>query len=413
MRLDMDKKTSKTQSKATETVAAVIVAAGRGERAGKSDKGPKQYHEIGGRAVLYRTIKAFANHPAIGRICVSIHPDDETLFRDSAGKFADIVLCVNGGVTRQELTRLALEALKSDGPAVVLIHDGVRPFVDASLIDRVIAATDVDHGALPALPVSDTLKREAADGTILETVSRAGLHTAQTPQGFPFAAILAAHQKASAAGRSDFTDDAAIAEWTGLPVRIVPGSPDNLKITWAKDIAMAHERLSGSAGFPDVRTGNGYDVHSFEPGDFVMLCGIPIPHGKKLAGHSDADVGLHALTDALLATCGAGDIGTHFPPLDPKWKGASSRIFVEHAASIVRSKGGRIANADITLICEAPRIGPYRNAMTQELSDMLGIAPERISIKATTNEKLGFIGREEGIAAIATASVIYPGEVPA
>ena len=175
---------------------------------------------------------------------------------------------------------------------------------------------------------------------------------------------------------------------------------------------MAHERLSGLKAFPDIRTGNGYDVHSFEPGDHVTLCGVAIPHGKRLARHSDADVGLHALTDALLATCGAGDIGTHFPPSDPKWKGAASRIFMEHAASIVRSKGGRIANVDITLICEAPRIGPHRSAMTEALSDMLGIAPERISVKATTNEKLGFIGREEGIAAIATASVVYPGEVP-
>ena len=398
--------------KKIETVAAVIVAAGRGERAGRPDKGPKQYRQIGGRAVLYRTIEAFANHPAIARVIVSIHPDDRALFQEAAGEFADKVTVVTGGATRQESTQLALEALQGENPDAALIHDGVRPFVDAALIDRVIAAVDGNHGALPALPVSDTLKREAADGTILETVSRAGLHAAQTPQGFPFIAILAAHRKAASAGLSDFTDDAAIAEWAGLPVRIVPGSPDNLKITWPKDLAMAHERLSGLKAFPDVRTGNGYDVHSFEPGDHVTLCGVAIPHGKRLAGHSDADVGLHALTDALLATCGAGDIGTHFPPSDPKWKGAASRIFMEHAASIVRSKGGRIANVDITLVCEAPRIGPHRSAMTEALSDMLGIAPERISVKATTNEKLGFIGREEGIAAIATASVVYPGEVP-
>ena len=195
-------------------------------------------------------------------------------------------------------------------------------------------------------------------------------------------------------------------------MRIVTGSPDNMKLTWARDMVVADQRLGGRLAFPDVRTGNGYDVHSFEPGDHVTLCGVKIPHNKKLSGHSDADVGLHALTDALLATCGAGDIGTHFPPSDPKWKGAASSLFVEHAAGIVRSKGGRIANADITLICEAPRIGPHRQAMVEAISAMLQISRDRISIKATTNERLGFIGREEGIAAIATASVVFPGEVP-
>jgi 2-C-methyl-D-erythritol 4-phosphate cytidylyltransferase / 2-C-methyl-D-erythritol 2,4-cyclodiphosphate synthase len=409
MRLAMDEPDKSTLS--TARVAAVIVAAGRGERAGQSTEGPKQYRRIGGRAVLYRTIEAFSSHPSIGIIVVAIHPDDMELF-SAMGDFAREIIVVPGGSTRQESTRLALRALAGETPKVVLIHDGVRPFVDAALIDRVIAATDAGQGALPALPVSDTLKRGAADGTIVETVPRAGLHAAQTPQGFPFGPIMAAHDRAHAAGRDDFTDDAAIAEWSGLPVQIVPGSPDNMKLTWAKDIAMSNERLSQRSGFPDVRTGNGYDVHSFEPGDHVTLCGVAIPHTKKLNGHSDADVGLHALTDALLATCGAGDIGTHFPPSDPQWKGAASHIFVEHAAGIVRSAGGRIANADITLICEAPRVGPHREAMTEALSKMLGIARERISIKATTNEKLGFVGREEGIAAIATASVVYPGDVP-
>jgi 2-C-methyl-D-erythritol 4-phosphate cytidylyltransferase/2-C-methyl-D-erythritol 2,4-cyclodiphosphate synthase len=411
MRLGMGEKTN--ESRLSEgAVAVVIVAAGRGERAGQSYEGPKQYRKIGGRAVLHHTIEAFASHPAIAAIAVAIHPDDKELL-SAAGDFSREFIVVPGGPTRQESTRLALQALDGEKPGIVLIHDGVRPFVDPALIDRVIAAVDAGHGALPALPVSDTLKRQASDGTIAETVPRAGLHTAQTPQGFPFGPILAAHEKAYRAGRSDFTDDAAIAEWAGLPVRIVPGSPDNIKLTWAKDIAMADERLSGGRkSFPDVRTGNGYDVHSFEPGDHVTLCGVAIPHGKKLSGHSDADVGLHALTDALLATCGAGDIGTHFPPSDPQWKGAASHIFVEHAARVVRSKSGRIANADVTLICEAPRIGPHREAMTEALSKMLGIARERISIKATTNEKLGFVGREEGIAAIATASVVYPGDVP-
>lgn len=393
------------------SVAVVIVAAGRGERAGQGD-GPKQYRKIGGKAVIWHTLKAFLEHPEIDRVAVAIHADDGDLFRAAAAEFGPRVTTVVGGATRQESTRLAMLALQPHKPDAVLVHDGVRPFVSAEVIDRTISGIDAGHGSLPSLPVSDTLKKETAGQIVGETIPRAGLHAAQTPQGFPFGPIFAAHQRAFEAGRNDFTDDSAIAEWAGIPVRLVLGSPDNVKLTWAKDIAMADQRLSGQTFFPDVRTGNGYDVHSFEAGDHVWLCGVKIPHSKKLNGHSDADVGLHALTDALLATCGAGDIGTHFPPSDPQWKGAASRIFVEHAASIVRARGGRIANVDITLISEAPRVGPHRAAMTEVLSAMLRIAPDRISIKATTNEKLGFVGREEGIAAIATASVVYPGELP-
>jgi 2-C-methyl-D-erythritol 4-phosphate cytidylyltransferase/2-C-methyl-D-erythritol 2,4-cyclodiphosphate synthase len=400
------------ESTGKRSIAAIILAAGRGERAGQTD-GPKQYRRIGGRAVIAWTLDAFIDHPGIGPIVVAIHPDDDALFHEAAGTLPNRVVTVKGGRTRQESTWLALQALDGHQPEAVLIHDGVRPFVDAVTMDRVIAAIDEKHGALPALAVSDTLKRETADGTIAETIPRAGLHAAQTPQGFPFELIRETHRRAFEAERIDFTDDAAIAEWADIPVRIVLGSPDNVKLTWARDIFMADQRLGGrNSSFPDVRTGNGYDVHSFETGDHVTLCGVAIPHGKRLSGHSDADVGLHALTDALLATCGAGDIGTHFPPSDPQWKGAASHIFVEHAAKIVRSNGGRIANADITLICEAPRVGPHREAMTEALSKMLGITKNRISIKATTNEKLGFVGREEGIAAIATASVVYPGELP-
>ncbi|RLP23474.1 bifunctional 2-C-methyl-D-erythritol 4-phosphate cytidylyltransferase/2-C-methyl-D-erythritol 2,4-cyclodiphosphate synthase [Mesorhizobium sp. YM1C-6-2] len=393
--------------------AVVIVAAGRGERAGKAD-GPKQYRHIGGRPVVSHTIQAFLSHPRIGRIVVAIHPDDDELFRTSTSEFADgRVTAIHGGATRQESTRLALRALRDDAPNMVLIHDGVRPFVDPGLIDRTIDAIDERQGALPAMQVADTLKRMNGDGNVGETVPRAGLHAAQTPQGFPFWPILAAHEKAFQLGKQDFTDDAAVAEWAKIPVRIVTGSPDNMKLTWARDMVVADQRLGNRRqAFPDVRTGNGYDVHSFTSGDHVTLCGVKIPHDKKLSGHSDADVGLHALTDALLATCGAGDIGTHFPPSDPQWKDAASHIFAEHAAAIVRSRGGRIANADITLICEAPRIGPHREAMVEAIASMLNISAGRISIKATTNERLGFIGREEGIAAIATASVIFPGEVP-
>jgi len=393
-------------------VAVVLVAAGRGSRAGHTDQGPKQYRIIGGKPVIRHTLEAFAVHPRIDAIAVAIHPNDDDLFAQaSAGLGAD-VRAVPGGATRQESTRLALRAIEDLEPEIVLIHDAVRPFVDAVLIDRVIDAVGEHNGALPAVAVSDTLKHAEKDMRVAGTVPRDGLFAAQTPQGFPFRAILAAHEKAAQAGLDGFTDDASIAEWAGLENRLVEGSPDNVKITWARDLTLADQRLGGMMnGLPDVRTGNGYDVHAFVEGDHVTLCGVKIPHSRRLSGHSDADVGLHALTDALLATCGAGDIGTHFPPSDPKWKGAPSHLFVEHAVRLVRERGGRIANADITLICEAPKIGPHRDAMRAELSRMLGISAERLSVKATTNEGLGFIGRAEGIAAIATATVVYPGRL--
>jgi 2-C-methyl-D-erythritol 4-phosphate cytidylyltransferase/2-C-methyl-D-erythritol 2,4-cyclodiphosphate synthase len=394
-------------------IAVVIVAAGRGERAGQSAEGPKQYRMAGGKPVIRRTLEAFASHPRIGRIVVAIHPDDGRLFATAAGGLFDKVRTVHGGTTRQASTLAALRVLSAgQAPAAVLIHDAVRPFVDAALIDRVVAGIGPKRGALPALPVADTLKRAGTANAVAATVDRAGLFAAQTPQGFPFAAILEAHEAAARAGRDNFTDDCAIAEWAGLAVGIVEGSPDNVKLTWARDIAMADERLSSGSGFPDVRTGNGYDVHAFTAGDAVTLCGVRIANNRSLSGHSDADVGLHALTDALLATCGAGDIGTHFPPSDPQWRGAASRIFVEHAAKLVRERGGRISNADVTLICEAPKVGPHRPAMVAAMADMLKISPDRISVKATTNEKLGFIGRGEGIAAIATATVVFPGALP-
>lgn len=395
-----------------QETAVVIVAGGRGERAGQT-QGPKQYRLIGGAAVIAHTIRAFASHPSIGKIAVAIHPEDEELFRDASAGLADgRLLAVHGGETRQASTRLALLALRADTPRKVLVHDAVRPFADRALISRVVDAIREAQGALPALPVSDTLKL-ADGGLVQETVPREGLYAAQTPQGFPYRPLLDAHEKAAAEGSGDFTDDAAIAEWAGIPVRLVAGSPDNIKLTWAKDIEMADLQIAPTrTTFADVRTGNGYDVHAFQFGDAVVLCGVKIPYDKMLAGHSDADVGLHALTDALLATCGAGDIGVHFPPSDARWKGVESRLFVEHAAALLRTHGGRIANVDVSLICEAPRIGPYREAMQEAMSAMLGISRERVSVKATTNERLGFIGRGEGIAAIATASVVFPGEVP-
>lgn len=394
-------------------VAVVLVAAGRGERAGQPEEGPKQYRPIGGRPVLRHTLEAFTGHPRIGTVAVAIHPDDEALFRQAAAGLQGDIISVPGGASRQASTLAALQALRPMNPHIVLIHDGVRPFVDVDMINGVIDAVEADGGALPALAVADTLKRVNGAGMIEETVARNGLFAAQTPQGFAFRTILEAHEKAFAEGRDGFTDDAAIAEWAGIAVRIVGGSQENVKLTWAHDIERADRRVSGGGmRFPDIRTGNGYDVHSFTEGKSVTLCGVEIPHEKRLSGHSDADVGLHALTDALLATCGAGDIGTHFPPSDPQWKGAASRIFVEHAAGIVRARGGRIANADVTLICEAPRIGGHRDSMREAMAKMLGITVGRVSVKATTNEKLGFVGREEGIAAIATATVAFPGELP-
>jgi 2-C-methyl-D-erythritol 4-phosphate cytidylyltransferase/2-C-methyl-D-erythritol 2,4-cyclodiphosphate synthase len=395
----------------TLSCGVVIVAAGRGERAGSHAEGPKQYRRIGGRPVISHTLDLFVNWQPARRIVVVIHKDDEALFetaRIAALPAGDHLTVVHGGATRQQSVLAGLEALADEDITHVLIQDAVRPFVEPAILERTLAA--FHNGAravLPAVAVADTLKRADASGNVTETVSRSGLFAAQTPQSFDFSAILEAHRRAAASGRSDFTDDASIAEWAGLSVHLVEGSAGNVKLTLREDIIMADQRLSHD--LPDVRTGNGYDVHQLVPGDGVTLCGILIPHDQKLSGHSDADVALHALTDALLATCGAGDIGDHFPPSDMQWKGAASRIFLEHAAGIVRKNGGTIMNADVSLIAEAPKVGPHREAMRQNLSDMLGISLDRCSVKATTNEKIGFVGRREGIAAIATATVVYRG----
>ncbi|WP_160004254.1 bifunctional 2-C-methyl-D-erythritol 4-phosphate cytidylyltransferase/2-C-methyl-D-erythritol 2,4-cyclodiphosphate synthase [Rhizobium sp. 18055] len=391
------------------SIGIIVVAAGRGERAGASEEGPKQYRIIGGRPVIAHTLETFASWHRAAHIVVVIHPDDETLFAKAASGMSsrNEILSVHGGAKRQQSVLAGLRHLQDTGITHVLIHDAVRPFFDHELLDRVAEAlADGAAAVLPAMPVADTLKRADASGTVTETVSRAHLYAAQTPQSFAFDIILAAHEKAAAAALTDFTDDAAIAEWAGYPVTIVEGMADNVKLTVRRDIAMADQRLS-SIGLPDVRTGNGYDVHQLEPGDGVTLCGVFILHDQRLKGHSDADVALHALTDALLATCGAGDIGDHFPPSDPQWKGAPSRIFIEHAAKIVRERGGTIMNADVTLIAEAPKVGPHRDAMRAKLSEFVGISIDRCSVKATTNETIGFVGRREGIAAIATATVVY------
>ena len=391
-------------------IASIIVAAGRGSRVAGDAKPPKQYCPIGGVPMLARTLEAFVEHPQVGDVVVVIHPDDRALYGSTCLGFDGRLLApVAGGARRQDSVRAGLEALAERQPDGVLIHDAARPFVGGDLIARVIDSLETHAGALPCLPVTDTLKRGEA-GHIVGTVAREGLWRAQTPQGFRFDAILEAHRAAARDSTLDFTDDAAVAEWSGIDVALVEGSEHNRKLTTAEDLKIADEMLRGEDGTAGgtMRVGTGYDVHALGPGDAVILCGISIPHTKSLVGHSDADVGLHALTDALLGAIADGDIGTHFPPSDERWRGASSDIFLKAAADKARQAGGKIVNVDVTLLCEAPRIGPHRDPMRTRIADILKIDVSQVSIKATTNEGLGFVGRNEGIAAMATATVRLP-----
>ena len=392
------------------SVAALIVAAGRGARAASEQNRPKQYCAIGGVPMLSRSIGAFAAHPEVDDILVVIRPDDTGLYAAASQPYAGrLRKAVPGGARRQDSVRAGLEALASDPPSSVLIHDAARPFVSAELISRVIGTLDERQGAVPGLPVTDTLKW-VARGQVIGTAERDQLWRAQTPQGFRFETILAAHRTAAHGPAREFTDDAGIAEWFGLDVALVEGAEDNRKLTTPEDLKRADELLKagGAGGGATIRVAQGYDVHAFGAGDAVILCGVTIPHPKKLIGHSDADVGLHALTDALLGTIAEGDIGVHFPPSDARWRGVASEVFLKHAASLVRERGGTIVHADITLLCEGPRIGPYRDLMRSRIAAMLGVQVAQVSIKATTNEGLGFIGRGEGIAAMATATVSLP-----
>jgi 2-C-methyl-D-erythritol 4-phosphate cytidylyltransferase/2-C-methyl-D-erythritol 2,4-cyclodiphosphate synthase len=378
---------------------ALIVAAGRGTRFGGTL--PKQYLPLGGATVLRHAVNAFAAHPRIDQVLVAIRPEDRAVFDRSVAGLS-VLQPVPGGAERQDSVRLGLEALAVYKPARVLIHDGARPFPDAALIDRVIDALDTAPAAVPALRLGDTIKR-IEDGQIRETVDRTQLWRAQTPQGFHFDAILTAHRQM--AGRV-LTDDAAVAEAAGIGPLIVAGSEENLKVTTVEDLGAAERQLAARQG--DVRVGQGFDVHPFGPGDHVMVCGVAIPHEVAPVGHSDADVGLHALTDAVLGAIGAGDIGMHFPPSDPRWRGASSDRFLAYAATLVRERGGAIAAVDVTIICERPKIAPYRDRMIERVAEILEISPGRVSVKATTTERLGFTGRGEGIAAQAVATVRLP-----
>lgn len=382
---------------------ALILAGGRGTRLGAEL--PKQYLPLGDGVVLRHAVRNFVDHPGIDDVRVVIGAEDRERC-DSALAGLDLLEPVTGGSSRQESARLGLESLVAISPERVLIHDAARPFADAGTIARTLAALDTHPAALPALPVSDTLKRERSgdgDRMIAETVERTGLWRAQTPQGFRFAEILAAHR--AAAGLA-LTDDAAVAEQAGLDVALVSGNEENVKITTEEDLDRARRRLEGRR--VDLRTGTGFDVHKFGEGDVVTLCGVEIPHDRALAGHSDADVGMHAITDALLGAIAEADIGIHFPPSDPRWRGEPSRTFLCHAGELVRRRGGSIVNLDLTLICERPRIAPHRESMIRRIAETLGIEPGRVSIKATTTEGLGFTGRGEGIAAQAVATVRIP-----
>ncbi|MCB5177352.1 bifunctional 2-C-methyl-D-erythritol 4-phosphate cytidylyltransferase/2-C-methyl-D-erythritol 2,4-cyclodiphosphate synthase [Microvirga lenta] len=392
------------------SVVALIVAAGRGSRAGEG--APKQYRPLAGQPVLTRTLRAFLAHPEIDHTAVVIHPDDEDLYRASIERLEPdltgrLLPVAYGGETRQDSVRNGLEALATTGAETVLIHDAARPFVSAGLIGRAIEAGR-SGASVPGVPVTDTIKVTGPRGEVVSTPDRSTLRAVQTPQAFPLDLVLGIHRKAAAANLHAFTDDGALAEWAGLAVQVFDGDRDNVKITHPADFTEAERRLKGHSMTYVTRLGTGFDVHAFAEGDHVWLGGIRVPHDRGVLAHSDGDVVLHALTDAVLGALADGDIGTHFPPSDPQWKGASSDRFLAHAAGLVRARGGLIDHLDTTLLCEKPRLGPHREAMRQRIAEIAGLRLDQVSLKATTTEKLGFTGRSEGIAAQAAATIRLP-----
>ena len=384
-------------------VAAVIVAAGQGLRAGGPV--PKQFRRIGGDTILRRSLSALLGAPQISSVQPVIRSEDRGLY-DEAAAGLTVLPPVAGGATRQESVRAGLEALEQHDPEIVLVHDAARPFASPALIARAIDAVQATGAAIPGLPVADTVKTVDSRGHVVETLERGRLRLVQTPQAFAFRSLLAAHRRAAAEGRHDFTDDAALAEWAGMRVTVFDGEPGNIKMTNPDDFART-EALQ-AAQLTDIRVGTGFDVHAFGPGDHVVIGGLRIPHVQAVTGHSDADVALHALVDAVLGALADGDIGAHFPPSDPQWKGASSNRFLAFAVDRVRQRGGMIAHLDLTIVCEAPKIGPHRDAMRANIARIAGIDMSRVAVKATTSEKMGFTGRSEGIVAFATATVRLP-----
>ena len=384
-------------------VVALVVAAGRGLRFGGPI--PKQWQDCAGTPLLARTLAALAAAPEISAILTVIHPDDIGVYEaavvaSGAGKL--LLPAAFGGETRQISARNGLEALAALNPDIVLIHDGARPFVSPGLVARAVAAAQAHGAAVPGVAVTDTVK-QVEETRIVASPDRAALRAVQTPQACRFDLILAAHR---AAPRHDMTDDAAVAEAAGHAVHIFEGDPANIKVTTMSDLETAGRRFAPA--LTDVRVGQGFDVHAFAEGDAVWLGGVKIPHTHKLDGHSDADVVLHALCDAIYGALGDGDIGAHFPPSEEKWRGAASSIFLEHAAARVRARGGIIAHLDVNLVCEAPRVGPHRDAMRARIAEIAGITVDRVGVKATTAEKLGFVGRGEGVACMALATVRLP-----
>jgi len=392
----------------TSKVAAVVVAAGRGHRAGGGT--PKQYRHVGGESVIRTALSAFVGHPQIDAVQPVIHAEDEAEFKMATAGLGGLRAPVPGGASRQASVYAGLHALRGTAPDFVLIHDAARPFVSGALIARAIAAAGEHGAAVPAIAVADTVKKVDARGTITATIDRNELRIVQTPQAFSYALIVDAHARAAAADRSDFTDDAALAEWAGHRVSVFPGDSANVKLTTNEDFDRAEALRMAATG--DVRTGGGFDVHAFAEGDHIMLGGVRIAHTHGVTGHSDADVALHALVDAILGALAEGDIGQHFPPSDPQWKGAPSEKFLAFACERVRARSGVIANLDVTIVCEAPRIGPHRDAMRARIAAIAGVSTDRVAVKATTSEKLGFTGRGEGIVAMATATVRLPWTTP-
>ena len=386
-------------------VAAIVVAAGQGVRAGGDL--PKQFRRIAGETLLRRALSSFVEAPAVSLVQPVIRSEDaELVHTETAG--LGVLPPVFGGATRQASVRAGLEALLARKPDIVLVHDAARPFASADLIARAIRAAEKTGAAIPGLPVTDTIKRVDGSGIVETTLDRSSLRLVQTPQAFAFPALIAAHRRAAEQGRDDFTDDAALAEWAGMKVSVFPGESGNTKFTTAEDFVRAEAVQAATLG--DIRIGSGLDVHAFVPGDHVTLGGIRIPHNHALTGHSDADVALHALTDAILGALADGDIGVHFPPSDPQWRGASSDRFLVFAVDRVRARRGRIAHLDLTIVCESPRIGQHRDRMRANIAKLAGIDVGRVAVKATTSEKLGFTGRGEGIVAYATATVRLPWE---